>query len=289
MLRCYDSAVSPSISVVIPTRNRAVILRETLEALFSAAPQHGTTLEVLVVEDGDGEALDVALACLDRPLRVLRSGGRGAAAARNLGAAAARHELLVFLDDDIILTPGSLQRHLDTHGRFPRALVSGVARPDGHVLQEAERTASLGDGVFPVAKVASFNLSVPRQDFAAIEGFDERFPFAWSEDQEFCFRASARGLEMLVDEGIPCLHKEADRLRSEAWLRRQLLSRKALVATLAARPSRVFLLRALQVLERWGVPDPIVFKGYHLLWAIHTHSGVREGLRRLAPVQAPGA
>jgi GT2 family glycosyltransferase len=338
-------SVRRSVSVVIPTRNRTPILTKTLRALFDAAPRQDSKFEVLVVDDGDGGAFGVASTFAHGPVRVLRSRGRGAAAARNTGAAAAQHELLVFLDDDIMLGPGSIQRHLNTHELFPRALVSGVARPDGRVIQDAahtafgryklrfdypldsaDRIASLGDSIFRVARVASFNLSVVREDFfSEVGGFDERFPYAGCEDQEFSFRARARGLEMLVDEQIHCLHKETDRLRPEAWLQRQytgiqgavllahlypagkehpiyrafsrpsrrdplmLLLRKALVATLAAGPAPAVLLRALGLLERWRVSDPILFKGYHLLWAIHTYRGFREGFRRLARLDAPRA
>ena len=66
----------------------------------------------------------------------------------------------------------------------------------------------------------------------------------------------------------------------------RLLLRKALVATLATRPAPAMLLRVLLLLERWRVPDPILFKAYHLLWAVHMHNGFREGLRRLAQLEA---
>ena len=336
-------AVQRSVSVVIPTRNRVPVLIETLRAAFAAAGTQGPAFEVLVVDDGDGGSLDVGSAFRERPLRIVRNRGRGAAAARNCGAASARHELLVFIDDDIILTPGTIERHIETHERYPQALVSGVVRPDERVIQEARRTAfgryklrfdypldnsgrveSLGDGVFGVDRVASFNLSVARADFfGRIGGFDERFPYAGCEDQEFSFRAHARGLRTLVNEGLICFHNEADRLSPEAWLRRQytgvqgavllahlypegkehpiyrtfssvsrrdsvpLQLRKVVVATFSVGSTPVILLKTLLVLERCRFPDPVLFKGFHLLWAIHTHRGFREGLRRLPELESP--
>jgi glycosyltransferase involved in cell wall biosynthesis len=330
-----------SVSVVIPTRNRTAILTKTLRALFDSAPHE--ELEVLVVDDGDGDASGIASLFANDPLRVVRSAGRGAAAARNCGAALARHEFLMFLDDDIILTPGNIQRHLDTHERFPRALVSGMARPDVRVVEEAahtafgryklrfdypldnaDRIASLGEGVFQVARVASFNLSMDRRDFLAVaRGFDERFPYAGCEDQEFSFRARARGLELLLDERICCFHNEIDRLLPEAWFHRQhtgvqgavllahlyplgkehpvyrafscpsrrdplkVVLRKTAVALLTGKLLSRMILKILLLLERWRVPDPVLFKGYHLLWAIHMHTGFREGLRRLDQLEAP--
>src|SRR5690606_25677970 len=85
------------ITVVIPTVGRPS-LRRTLAAL---APAPGR--EVVVVDDRPG-----APGPLDVPpgVRVLRSGGRGPAAARNTGWRAALTPWVAFLDDDVVPAPG---------------------------------------------------------------------------------------------------------------------------------------------------------------------------------------
>ena len=97
------------ISVIIPTYNRRHVLERTLPGVLAQdfPPQD---YEVIVVMDGstDGTAemlRDLKPKC---SLRVLESQHRGAGAARNVGIRAAVGELVLFLDDDLITTPGLL-------------------------------------------------------------------------------------------------------------------------------------------------------------------------------------
>jgi GT2 family glycosyltransferase len=108
---------TPDISVVIPTRNRRLSIERCLRSL---ARQRLTAdrFEVLVALDGCGDGTSAHLATLDLPYRVRVVGSeknRGAAAARNMGAASARGDVLVFLDDDVEAEPGLLSAHLEAH------------------------------------------------------------------------------------------------------------------------------------------------------------------------------
>ncbi|WP_029008325.1 glycosyltransferase [Azospirillum halopraeferens] len=118
-----------SISVVIPTRDRATALIETLEAwrplVEGAEPgAAGAQVEVVVVDlgsrDGTPDALD-RLAAGAPWLRWCRlEGTDSAAAARNRGAAEARNELLLFLADTLRpADTGVLRAHAEVHERFP--------------------------------------------------------------------------------------------------------------------------------------------------------------------------
>src|SRR5207302_3137009 len=86
------SAISPRVSVVIPTCDRLDALRQTLSALANAAVPDGEPLEVLVVDDASTDPLDAELWADLASLHVhlLRQPERrGPAAARNRGARAA--------------------------------------------------------------------------------------------------------------------------------------------------------------------------------------------------------
>ena len=96
-------------TAVIPTTGREN-LRELLAALCAGVQ------EVLVVDDRPAPADEIPVPGGGIPVRVLRSGGRGPAGARNVGWAAARTEWVVFLDDDVLPGAGwaeALQRDLD--------------------------------------------------------------------------------------------------------------------------------------------------------------------------------
>ena len=103
----------PTVSVVIPTRNRPGLL--TTHALPSALSQRGVDVEVVVVDDGSDEDSRRALEELaNGRVRVVRHEVRvGQARARNSGIAAARGEWIAFLDDDDLWSPDKLRDQLD--------------------------------------------------------------------------------------------------------------------------------------------------------------------------------
>lgn len=86
------------ISVVIPTFQRASSVGD---AIRSALVQTAVPVEVVVVDDGSTDGTDDVLEAIDdERVRVLRQENAGRGAARNAGAAVARHDWLVFLDSD---------------------------------------------------------------------------------------------------------------------------------------------------------------------------------------------
>jgi len=109
---------SSLITVVIPVRNRVRLL---LEALSSLAESE-VICSTIVVDDGSSESLAEAKRHLRGTVTWLESGGRGPGAARNLGAAAATTEYLVFLDSDDLF-------FRDTLAAIEEAIYSASRRP----------------------------------------------------------------------------------------------------------------------------------------------------------------
>lgn len=105
------------VSIVIPTYNRAMYLRQ---ALHSALGQTMTDLEVIVVDDGSTDETPeiVRQAAEGAPVRYMRTAHAGMAHARNIGMRMARGEYIAFLDSDDQYYPYKLElqvRLLDTH------------------------------------------------------------------------------------------------------------------------------------------------------------------------------
>jgi glycosyltransferase involved in cell wall biosynthesis len=90
----------PTVSVVVPVRDRRLLLRGALEAL---AKQTYRDFEVVVVDDGstDGSG-DVVADFSELDTHVVRTEGIGAVEARRAGVAAARGGVLAFTDSDCI-------------------------------------------------------------------------------------------------------------------------------------------------------------------------------------------
>lgn len=101
---------NPIFSIIIPTYNRANLLPETLEKVFS---QTFLNFECIVVDDGSTDSTQEILADIpDKRLKYVwkTNGERGAA--RNFGAKLAKGKYITFLDSDDILYPHHLQSAL---------------------------------------------------------------------------------------------------------------------------------------------------------------------------------
>lgn len=132
------------LSVVVPTRDKADRLRLVLTGL--RAQRSPGPFEVIVVDDGctdDTPAVLTEATGAGLPLRVVPGPARGRAAARNTGARAAEGELLVFLDDDILLSPTFLTAHRAAHEVAHDAVAhraaSGAVIPIGPATAGAPR------------------------------------------------------------------------------------------------------------------------------------------------------
>jgi glycosyltransferase involved in cell wall biosynthesis len=134
---------APEVSVVLPTRNRAGLLRGALASVLS---QRGVDLEVIVVDDASDDATAETVSAVGDPrVRLLRQEWRmGVARARNRAVEDARAPWLAFLDDDDLWAPDRLRTHLDaatadgaTVVYGGRIVVDAQRRPISAVLPEA--------------------------------------------------------------------------------------------------------------------------------------------------------
>ena len=95
----------PFFSIIIPTFNRANLLRE---ALASVAAQSFYDFETIVVDDGSNEDIESVTRASGLPVRYFRQPNSGPGAARNLGLQHAHGEYITFLDSDDVLLPWTL-------------------------------------------------------------------------------------------------------------------------------------------------------------------------------------
>jgi glycosyltransferase involved in cell wall biosynthesis len=198
-------------TVVIPTHNRRESLQRLLHAL-AAQSVHAETFEAIVVADGCSDDTADAVRSSGAPfaLSVIELPHLGAAAARNRGAAVARGDVLVFLDDDLDPVAMLLEEHLQMHQRHPGALVLGCSQPvaASRTLLDAERCRWWQDHIlelrrldhrFTYRDLHSGNFSISAELFRAVGGFCEDLPCR--EDYELGARLLARGVEFVFCEG----------------------------------------------------------------------------------------
>jgi len=107
-------------SVIVPFHRDLGQLAKSLSGIRAAIARSGAALraEVIVVADGARQDPgDVAAAAGARLLRI--AGPRGPAVARNRGALAARGDLLVFVDTDVVVHDDVLRRFVELMSESP--------------------------------------------------------------------------------------------------------------------------------------------------------------------------
>jgi GT2 family glycosyltransferase len=98
---------APAISIIIPVHNAERTLIRCLEDLHRS--EGGASFECIVVDDGSSDSSGSIARGFGAT--VLRTGDRrGPACARNLGAASARAEILMFIDADVCVHPDTIER-----------------------------------------------------------------------------------------------------------------------------------------------------------------------------------
>lgn len=110
-----------SVTVIIPTYNRAAILEKTLEAYGRQTGDH-RICEILVVDDGSADETRAVVKKASEAcpwIRYLGQPNGGLASARNHGIREATGDLLLFGDDDIIPSPQLTAEHVKWQDRHP--------------------------------------------------------------------------------------------------------------------------------------------------------------------------
>lgn len=205
------------ISLIIPTRGKAGLLRRTLASLEKQTLSPGE-FEVVVIDDGSRDETPAFLAGYAGPCRLVtvrHEESRGRAAARNAGLRAAGGDLVVFLDDDMEVVPEFLAAHRALHE-------AGAGRVGvGNVLNAPEITDSpiarymssrgaqkiQGRGPLPWKYFSTNNSSVPMVHLREAGFFDEEFVTYGFEDLELGYRLfRSAGLNFLFVEEARSLH-----------------------------------------------------------------------------------
>src|SRR5262245_25869062 len=101
---------APLVSVVIPTYNRADLVGRAIDSVLG---QTYSNIEVIVVEDSSTADTQARLSRYGNRIQVLTQKNSGPSVARNHGIAAARGEIIAFLDSDDYWLSTKLARQVD--------------------------------------------------------------------------------------------------------------------------------------------------------------------------------
>ncbi len=203
-------------SVVVVNWNAGPALAHCLDSVADVD-------DVVVVDNGSTDASHEA--ARGRPnVRLIESGENlGFAGGANRGAAAARGDVVVFLNPDARVLPGAVRMLVDTLAAAPEAGIAGggLARADGswepgaarfppvrHLLLDTtlgRRRARRRRDPHRVEWVYGTFMAVRAEVFATLRGFDPRY-FVYGEDMDLCWRAARRGIATLHVPGARAIH-----------------------------------------------------------------------------------
>jgi GT2 family glycosyltransferase len=201
---------TPELSVVIPTYNRLETLRVVIPKLLDSDVR-ADRFEIIVADsnsvDGTAEFLrDIAVAHPN--VRHLPGPYTGRAGARNAGIAAAKGEIVLFTDSDIIASPDLLTQHLSRHRQESGVAIVGM-EVQVDTLEEYERKRANPALRKPLHGTApkrlswlyflTGNASVRRADLIRVGMFDEAFTGYGHEDLELGYRLEKAGLRIAYE------------------------------------------------------------------------------------------
>ncbi|MCO5297210.1 MAG: glycosyltransferase [Fimbriimonadaceae bacterium] len=197
----------PAISVIIPTCGQSPVFAECLDSLEACKDLLG---EIIVVQDGPCPGLRVPKR---EPFQCLRSAQRGGfAAACNKGTAKAKGEIVLFLNDDAVLTrAGLIELVRPLLGRGTIAATGAMSNRCGHFQQTNSNYESLeqveGFAIdfaarpaqdFETDMLVGLCLAVRKHAFDEVGQFDESFGLGTFEDNDLCYRLRRAGYRLVV-------------------------------------------------------------------------------------------
>jgi GT2 family glycosyltransferase len=217
-----SSSWSASVSVVVPSRNEGISLRQTVHGLLGTLPQDA---EIVVVDDASEDGSADFLASGYPSVRLVDCASRvGSAVARNRGAAVARGDVIVFCDAHVVCPFGWVEPLLEAL-RDPGV---GAAGPATSVLGSP---ANVGFGLtfrnealdvtwlpwraqepYEVPILGGAFLAVTRAALEDAGGFDDGIVNWGTEDCELSLRLWLLGLRLLVVPGVTVAHRFRSRL-----------------------------------------------------------------------------
>ncbi|MHB8682558.1 MAG: glycosyltransferase family 2 protein [Acidimicrobiales bacterium] len=184
----------PTILVCVATRNRARLLRRLFLALANQAGVPGA-FEVVVTDDGSNDETPAVLAELEKespfPVTVIRNPvPLGPGQARNRALRSVRADLVAFIDDDCVPTPGWLSAHVAALEHFDVSQGRVEANPeqlDNFGAFSRAVTVNEENGLYETC-----NIAYRARWLELVGGFDAVFRHS-GEDADLGWRAREAG------------------------------------------------------------------------------------------------
>lgn len=215
-----------TLSIVIPTYNRASLIVETIDSVLR---QSTPFLEVIVVNDGSTDDTVQVLAHFGDRIRLINLPNGGVQNARNVGVAAAQGVYVVLCDSDDLLESefSAVTKRWITENPECDALYSNFVTFDQAGCHQDKFALAPADFFKDAQQSGDFLHAIPdlyartveyqplflsgctfrKEFYTAIGGFDTRFNNIGGEDWEFTLRVLAKGNVALCAKPLARIRK----------------------------------------------------------------------------------
>jgi glycosyltransferase involved in cell wall biosynthesis len=210
------------LTVVVPTHNRALLLRAAIESVL-ASPLISEPDQVVIVDDDSTDGTPAVAA--EFGTRYVRVGCGGPSGARNAGLALAEGEYVAFLDDDDVWFSGNMEEQLEVLDEHPEcAFAYGRFQFTTHDLEwfgEPGPPRPLRSGLVPdfvYLNIPQIAVVLFRRKYLdALGGFDAGLRYG--EDVDVMVRLASRHPVVSVDHvGAAWRQRPHSKQRAdEAW------------------------------------------------------------------------
>lgn len=224
-----------NINIVIPVNNRKENILKVLKCIDRQEVKPGHTFRTIIVNDNstDGTKEAILKTHYDNKVTVVDTPKRdtwNAAIPRNFGAKQTDGDLIYFIDSDVLLPSGRIQRLIDVYAEDPdpnRVIIGSyhfcnktidVSDPNWYLQEITDYVADIrwasfnehdfkekGSGVGFALACFGGNIAIPRKLFFKTGGYDETFE-AGVEDGEFGLTLWETGAVFSLDKGLHGWH-----------------------------------------------------------------------------------
>lgn len=211
--------------MVIATYNRKERTSKVLDYLFVSDATEFYEVEIIVVDDGSPDSLEEMVKTKSVPdpfsLRFIRQKNTGPAGARNTGFRNASYPIVLFNDDDVLVSSNLLIEHYTAHEQNPNSVVFAwpiYERPIEETSSfryldkiEVEGIASItrgcSDKYIESKLINSGSISVVKEMFNINDGvYDESLTKPMSEEIELTNRLDRLGIKKIFVQSISAVH-----------------------------------------------------------------------------------
>jgi GT2 family glycosyltransferase len=248
----------PFISVAIVTYNREKVLCETLRSVMEQDYPH---FEIIVVDQTKNHLPETA-AFLNRlkkenKIQYFFNEIANTPRARNTAIKHAKGEIIIFVDDDVELTPDFILNHVKNYDDEKIVAIGGKVipkpfykDPEGEKCKDAVKDwwwfKSDWDVRTPTVGAPGCNMSIRKSALLEAHGFDENFiNECWGEETDVLLRLQKKGHEIFYDPKPALYHLKAfaggSRAKRHDQTQNVSLYRNAVYLFLKDLPHREFL------------------------------------------------